>query len=177
MASIDQRGRGHTAIRIGLIKAWGDREQWPSSLKRRLEEFDVERATRFVADALWVRWADQQHARRQAGRPGIPRVTDSRRALFDEWSSMLDSDPAGDQAQALLSRWEALLDVETNGHEDIKTDVAAWVQRRNGWQDGMKRYIASLYATDADTWSRVTDFIEQALACNTPGERRLHPAA
>lgn len=163
------------AVRTGMIKAWGDREHWPSSLKRRLEEFDVERATRFVADALWVRWAEQQDARRQAGRPGIPRVTDSRRALFDEWSTILDRDPAGEQAQALLARWEALLDVETNGDEDIKTDVAAWVQRRDAWPDGMKRYIASLYATDADTWSRVTDFIEQALACKTCGDGPLHP--
>ena len=165
------------AVRTGMIKAWGDREHWPSSLRHRMEEFDVERATRFVADALWVRWADQQDARRQTGRAGIPRVTDSRRALFDEWSSMLGSDPAGEQAQALLARWEALLDRETNGDEDIKTDIAAWVQRRDAWPDGMKRYIASLYATDTDNWSRVTDFIEQALACKTSGGRPLHPGA
>ena len=165
------------AVRTGMIKAWGDREHWPSSLKQRLEDFDVERATRFVAEALWVRWADQQDARRQAGRPGIPRVTDSRRALFDEWSSLLESDPSGEQAQALLARWETLLDVETNGDEDIKTDVAAWVRRRDAWPDGMKRYIASLYETDAETWSRVTDFIEQALACKTSGGRPLHPGA
>jgi DNA-binding transcriptional MerR regulator len=165
------------AVRTGMIKAWGDREHWPSSLKRRMEEFDVERATRFVADALWVRWADQQDAWRQTGNPGVPRVTDSRRALFDEWSSMLGGDPAGARAQALLARWEALLDVETDGDDTIKADITAWVRCRDAWPDGMKRYIASLYATDAETWSRVTDFIEQALACKTSGDRPSHPGA
>ena len=99
----------------------------------------------------------------------------------DSWilwiTPLLESDPSGEQAQALLARWETLLDVETNGDEDIKTDVAAWVRRRDAWPDGMKRYIASLYATDAETWSRVTDFIEQALACKTSGDRPLHPGA
>jgi DNA-binding transcriptional MerR regulator len=158
------------SVRTGMIKAWADREHWPSSLKRRIEEFDIERATRFVADALWVRWADEQDARRQRGGSGIPRVTDSRRALFDEWRAMLDGDPASEQAQALVERWQTLLDVESNGDEEIKTDLAAFVQSRHQWPDGMRRYIASLYAADEATWSRVTDFIERALAYRTSGE-------
>ena len=28
-------------------------------------------------------------------------------------------------------------------------------------KDGMKRYIASLYEMDVDTWQRVTDFIDR----------------
>ena len=165
------------AVRTGLIRAWADREHWPSSLKRRMEEFDVERATRFIADALWVRWADQQDATRHRGGPGIPRVTDSRRALFDEWATLLDRRPGSDQVQALLTRWQALLDVETAGDETITSDHAALVQRRHLWPAGLRRYIASLYDTDADTWSRVTDFIEQALAYRTSGDRPSHPDA
>ena len=165
------------AIRTGMIRAWADREHWPPSLKRRMEEFDVERATRFIADALWVRWADQQDATRQRGGPGVPSVTDSRRALFDEWRLILDRDPASDEAQSLLTRWQTLLAVETNGDEEIKADLTAFVQRRYSWPAGMRRYIASLYATDADTWLRVTDFIEQALACKTSGDRPSHPGA
>jgi DNA-binding transcriptional MerR regulator len=163
------------AERTGMIRAWSDREHWPSSLKRRMDEFDVERATRFIAEALWVRWADEHDARRQRGGEGLPRVTDSRRALFDQWRSILDRDPASDQAQALLDRWQALLDIESNGDEAIKADHTALVQRRHLWPAGMRRYIASLYAADTDTWSRVTDFIEQALAYRTSGERPLHP--
>jgi hypothetical protein len=58
-----------------------------------------------------------------------------------------------------------LLDSESEGDADIKADHAALVQRRQTWPAGMRRYIASLYATDTDTWSRVADFIEQARVC------------
>ena len=163
-------------VRTAMIKAWADKDNWPPALRQRLEELGVERATRFIAEAIWVRWADQQDARRQRGGPGLPRVTESRRALFDEWKTMLDRDPSSPQAQALLGRWDALLDVETDGDDEIKADHAAFVQRRHSGPAGMRRYIASLYATDTDTWSRVTDFIEQALACKTSGEGPSHPA-
>ncbi len=163
------------AVRTGMITAWADREHWPSSLQRRIEEFDVERATRFIADALWVRWADEQDARRQRGGAGLPRVSDSRRALFDEWATLLDRNPGSDEAQRLLVRWQTLLDVESNGDEEIKADYAASVQRRESWPTGMRRYIASLYDTDAVTWSRVADFIEQAIAYKTSGERPSPP--
>jgi MerR family transcriptional regulator, thiopeptide resistance regulator len=162
-------------VRTGMIKAWADREHWPSSLKHRIEEFDIERATRFIADALWARWADQQDAARQTGGPGVPRVSDSRRALFDEWTFLLDRDPGSEPVQSLLARWERLLDVETEGDQAIKTDIADFVRRRQSWPAGMRRYMASLYATDLDTWSRVTDFIEQALAYKTSGESPSRP--
>lgn len=164
-------------VRTGTIKAWADRDHWPSSMKQRMQEFDVERATRFIADALWVRWADQQDATSQRGGAGVPRVSDSRRALFDEWVSLLTRDPGSDHAQELLTRWQTLLNVETNGDEEIKADVAGFVQRRQSWPAGMRRYIASLYGTDVDTWSRVTDFIEQALAYKTSDETPSRPGA
>jgi DNA-binding transcriptional MerR regulator len=162
-------------VRTGLMKAWADREHWPPSLKRRMEAFDVERASRFIADAVWVRWSDEQDARRQRGGPGVPRVTDSRRALFQEWQAILETDPAGDEAQAVLARWQALLDVETDGDEDMKADYLSSLRRRPSWPAGMRRYFASLYGTDTDTWSRVMDFIEQALACTTSGDGLLLP--
>jgi len=165
------------AVRTGLIRAWADREHWPPSLKRRLEEFDVERATRFIAEALWVRWANEQDVRAQRGGPGLPRVTDSRRALFDEWTSLLGSDPGSDRVQALFARWRALLDVETNGDEKIKADHEAWLQRRHTWPAGMRRYFASLYATDSETWLRVADFIDQARAYTTSGGTPSPPSA
>jgi len=165
------------AVRTGLIKAWADREHWPASLKRRLEEFDVERATRFIADALWVRWADQQDATRRRGGPGVPRVSDSRRALFDEWATLLESDPRSQRAQELLTRWQSLLDVETNGDEEIKAHTVAFVRRRQSWPAGMQRYMASLYDSDVDRWSRVNEFIEQALAYRTSDGRPSHPDA
>jgi DNA-binding transcriptional MerR regulator len=175
--TLTKEGASTPAIRTGMIKAWADREQWPPSLKRRMQEFDIERANAFIAEALWVRWANEQDARRRQGGPGIPRATDSRRALFDQWRAILDADPASGEAQALLERWQTLLEVESNGDEEVKADMAASMQRRHSWPPGMRRYIASLYDTDAETWLRVTDFIERALACKRSGETPSPPGA
>ena len=80
-------------------------------------------------------------------------------------------------AQELLARWQTLLDVESGGDEAIKADYAGLVQRRQSWPAGMRRYIASLYDTDVDTWSKVVDVIEQTLAYKTSGERPSRPGA
>ncbi|HLG57652.1 MAG TPA: MerR family transcriptional regulator [Vicinamibacterales bacterium] len=150
------------AIRTGLMKAWADREHWPPALRRRMAEFNIERATEFVNETLWVRWDREREARAHAGAQGMPSVTESRRALFREWAAALDVDPGSPQAQTLAARWRALLDAETHGDEEIKAEVLGFFRRRRQWPAGMKRYVASLYGMDAQTWERVTDLIERA---------------
>jgi MerR family transcriptional regulator, thiopeptide resistance regulator len=149
------------AIRTGLFKAWADREHWPAALKRRIAEFNVERATEFVNDALWIRW---DREREERGRKGeVPmRASPSRRALFHEWKQLVGSDPTGPAAQALAARWRDLLDLESGGDEEIKSDVRRAFRSRQVWPTGMKRYWASLYETDLETWDQVTEFIERA---------------
>jgi DNA-binding transcriptional MerR regulator len=156
------------AIRTGLIKAWADKEHWPASLKRRVAECDVERATRFIGEALWERWEAERLERERSGAPAPPRVTESRRALYREWLGILGSDPSGQEAQALAARWRALLDAQTGGDEETKREVLEGFSRRREWPDGMKRYMASLYEMDVDTWQRVTDFIERAALTPRP---------
>jgi DNA-binding transcriptional MerR regulator len=150
------------AIRSGLIKAWADREHWPASLKRRVAEYDIERATRFMGEVLWERWEAERLERERAGAPAPPHVSESQRALFREWSAILGADPGCPEAQALVSRWRALMDAQTGGDEEIKREMLEAFSRRRQWPNGMRRYIASLYDVDVDTWQRVTDFIERA---------------
>jgi hypothetical protein len=126
----------------------------------------VDRATRFIGEALWERWENERLEKQRAGDPAPPRVTESRRALYRDCSDLLGSDPASQQAQAIVIRWRALVDAETGGDEDIKRDVLDALARRHQWPDGMKRYTASLYELDVDTWQRVTDFIERAAAAS-----------
>ena len=59
-------------------------------------------------------------------------------------------------------RWRALIDSETLGDEELKRDALDAFSRRREWPSGMRRYIASLYELDVETWQRVTDFIERA---------------
>ena len=149
------------AIRTGLIKAWADREHWPAALKRRLVEFDVERTTEFINEALWLRY-DREREQRARDGEAPPRASPSRRALFHEWKQLVESDPSGPEVRTLAARWRDLLDQESGGNEEIKADVMRAFRRRHVWPTGMKRYWASLYETDVDTWDRVAEFIDQA---------------
>jgi MerR family transcriptional regulator, thiopeptide resistance regulator len=149
------------AVRTGMMRAWVDREHWPSVLKRRLAEFNIERATEFVNDALWIRWDREREERARKGEVP-PRASPSRRALFHQWKDLLGTDPSGPAAQVLAARWRALMDEETGGDEEMKADLKRTFRSRQAWPRGLKRYFASLYETDLDTWDQVTDFIEQA---------------
>jgi DNA-binding transcriptional MerR regulator len=155
------QGQPAGAIRTGLMKAWADREHWPVAMKRRLAEFDIERATEFVNDALWIRWDREREERARAGEVP-PRASPSRRALFHDWKRLLGSDPHGPAAQSMVARWRALLDEESGGDEQIKADVLRAFRSGQVWPVGMKRYWASLYETDLETWDLVTKFIERA---------------
>jgi hypothetical protein len=145
-----------------LIKAWADRDQWPASLKCRVAEYDIERANRFTGEALWERWEAGRLERERAGAPAPAHVSQSRRALFRDCSTILRSNPASPEAQAVVSRWRALLEAETGGDEEVKRDMLDAFARRRQWPSGMRRYTASLYEMDVDTWQEVTDFIERA---------------
>jgi len=149
------------AVRTGLMKAWVDREHWPASLRRRLAEFDVERATEFVNNALWIRWDREREERAQRGEVA-PRASPSRRALFQDWTRLVGTDPRGPAAQSLAVRWRDLLNYETGGDEEMKADIRRAFRSRQAWPIGMKRYFASLYETDLVTWDQVTDFMERA---------------
>ena len=50
----------------------------------------------------------------------------------------------------------------TGGDEELKNDIRRAFLKRQAWPQGMKRYFASLYEADLETWDRVTEFIEQA---------------
>ena len=160
--SIVQGASPQPAVRTGLIKAWADREHWPTALKRRAAEYDIERATRFIGEALWERWEAERLERERANTPAPHRASESRRTLFRDCTSILDSEPTSPEAQSLVARWRALVEAETLGDEELKRDALDALSRRHEWPDGMKRYIASLYELDVDTWQRVTDFIERA---------------
>jgi DNA-binding transcriptional MerR regulator len=149
------------AIRTGLVRAWIDREHWPPSLKRRLVEFDVERVTEFVNEALWIRWDREREDRARKGEVP-PRASPSRRALFREWASLVGTDPHAPAAQSLAVQWRELLERETGGDDELKADMRRAFRGRQAWPTGMKRYFASLYEADLETWDQVTDFIERA---------------
>jgi hypothetical protein len=145
------------SIRTGLRKAWADRDHWPPSLKRRIAEFDMERATQFVNEALWIRWDAERETQRCEGTVPPPRVSESRRALFRDAAAILGADPSSEAAQT-----RAIVDAESGGDEETKTEMLKGFRSRKSWPAGLKRYWASTYEMDADLWEKVTAFIDRA---------------
>jgi hypothetical protein len=57
-----------------------------------------------LGEALWERWEAERLERERSGAPAPPRVSESQRRLFREWSAILGSDPSSPEAQALVAQ-------------------------------------------------------------------------
>jgi DNA-binding transcriptional MerR regulator len=151
-----------SGVRAGLVSAWADREHWPPVLKRKIAEFDIEQATRFINQVLWVRWDAEREAQQQAGTSAPPRISERRRVLYRDCLAIVDQSPTSQAAEAIVARWRTIVDDEAGGDEDTKAAMLQAFKGRSSWPAGLKRYWASLYDMDATTWERVADFIERA---------------
>jgi len=160
--ALDKAETATGAIRTGLRKAWADREHWPESMRARLTELRVDRATRFVNTVLWERWEAERLERERHGQAAPARVSDARIELYRDCSAAVSEDPAGVLAQRLVTRWQAILHAECGGDaETIDQQIAAW-RGRHTWTPAMLRYISSCYAMDAGPWLHAADFLERA---------------
>jgi len=149
-------------MRTGLHRAWADRDHWPPVLKRKIAEFNIERAVRFINEVLWIRWDAQREALSHTGTSAPPRVGEHRRTLYRDCTAILGESPAGPSAQAILARWRAIVEEEAGGDDQARAAMLNAFRGRTTWPAGLKRYWASLYDMDAETWERVADFIERA---------------
>ena len=149
-------------MRTGLHRAWADREHWPPVLKRKIAEFNIEQATRFINEVLWIRWDAEREAVARTTTSAPPRVGEHRRALYRDCAAILGESPAGPSAQAVLARWRAIVEEEAGGDDQTRAGMLKAFRGRATWPAGLKRYWASLYDMDAETWERVADFIERA---------------
>lgn len=161
-----------SGVRAGLAKAWADREHWPPGLKRKITEFSIEQAVRFINEAIWVRWDAEREATQRAGTLAPPRVSERRRLLYRDCAGILGESPSGQPAQSIVERWHAIVDDEADGDEEAKATMLKSFSGRRSWPPAFKRYWASLYDMDATTWERVADFIERAHAVSGPSGPR-----
>src|SRR5262249_53229141 len=107
-------------------------------------------------------WARYEAKREKLADPA-PRAPDraspSRFALFHEIRDALDRDPSGASAQPLAARWDALIEAEAAGNPETIAALKKISAQGASWPDGARRYVASLYDTDVDTWERVIKFV------------------
>jgi len=114
---------------------------------------------RFVGESSWNRW-EARRAELASPAPRPPdRASPSRLALFHEIREALDRDPSGSSAEPLVVRWNALLEAEAEGNPETIAAMRKISATRTKWPDGARRYVASLYDTDVDTWERVMRFL------------------
>ena len=90
------------------------------------------------------------------------RVTERKRAIFHRCAGLLDEDPSSASVQAAVREWNAMIAAEIGDDPETIAAVAQGWKRRAMWPDGVKQWVASLYETDAETWTRVADLIDRA---------------
>ena len=160
--ALDKAEATSGAVRTGLRKAWADRAQWPAWMQARLAEHRVDRAMRFINTVLWERWEAERLERERSGHAAPARVSDARIGLYRDCAAAVAENPGGEVAQRLVRRWQTILEAECGGdRETMRELIAAW-RSRAIWTPAMRRYMASCYAMDADTWQHAADFLESA---------------
>jgi hypothetical protein len=155
---------GDRAVQFGLWRALVNHPSWPAALKQRLAPLDVDKITRFVNEAVCVKYETQRQQHGTSVPRAPDRVNESRRVLFGEIEAFIGEDPRSERVRPLIVRWNELLEEEVGGDPTLKSLTRETMARRRSWPTGVRRYIASLYDRDFETWDTVMDFIERANA-------------
>jgi DNA-binding transcriptional MerR regulator len=103
---------------------------------------------RFVGEASWDRF-EAKRRNLAVDRPP-DRAPASALALFREIAAALDAGAAVENSRQLIARCRDVVAPET---------IDAW-RRRASWPSGLRRYVASCYVMEPDTWERVVAFME-----------------
>ena len=170
--------RAHTGdpeVQTDSPTAWMDREHWPPVMKQRMAEFRVEECTAFIkmaamssrkqyfSEKAWAKLVKLRENETDHSRMWQARVD-----LFADIEKALLRDPAGGIAQALVARWRAQLDEASGGDPEIKTALLrGWTNRRH-WPPSVRWQVEALHMMSFDRFERCADFLDRAVAFNTP---------
>jgi MerR family transcriptional regulator, thiopeptide resistance regulator len=145
------------AFRAGLWRAWHDFHTWPDSLKQPVAEFDFVALWKYIAEVSWARVGPDGTLPDADPRRARDRVSASKISLFRDIAASLDSDP--ERTRELIGQWRALVDFESGGDPDTKAALSKSFVNHRKWPAGFQRYIASLYDTTVETWTRVANVL------------------
>jgi MerR family transcriptional regulator, thiopeptide resistance regulator len=151
--------------------AWMDREHWPASMKRRIEECNLENVNEFMRQAVLSSrkkyfskeaWDKLVEIRKDPAR--ISAIWQSRVDLFREIESSLREDPASEKVKALAVRWRAYLDVASGGDPGVKAGLMnVWADRKN-WTAALRWLEETLSMVTAERFDTAADFLDKAVA-------------
>jgi DNA-binding transcriptional MerR regulator len=144
---------GDAGIHSGLIKAWNDRQYWPTEVQSRFAGFDLDRISQFIAGAfaayrkkhygeiVWVADLD-----------GFTLAEKQRFALAMvdlsfKIAESLAEDPSGETGQALAARWMEVIESRTGGSPNLKSppgSYESWLRWMDSWPPSIHKKIRSL---------------------------------
>jgi DNA-binding transcriptional MerR regulator len=157
---------GDPEARMCAPAAWLDRANWPASLNKRFEEFQLDEFTRFLSRAAVAArkryFSDDVWAKLDVR--NFTSYWQERTDLFAEIEASLDEDPAGATGQRLAAKWQAHLDSIGGGDPEVKTALAkTWSDRRN-WRATLLYREEALSRMEGERFERAAAFLDRALA-------------
>jgi hypothetical protein len=148
-----------------------DREHWPTFMKRRIAEFNLEEVTKYIQQAVlssrkkyfteqgWAKFVEIRKDPRQ-----ISDIWQSRLDLFCEVESYLGEDPASEKAQALAVRWTAHMDGASCGNPELKAGLRkTWADRRQNWTATVRYLEETLSGVAGERFDQVAAFIDKVM--------------
>jgi DNA-binding transcriptional MerR regulator len=127
---------------------------------------------RFVAESGWVRAEARRRAVASPTARAPDRVAPSKLELFRDIEAALDRDLDEETSRSLVARWDAMVREETGDDADTIARIRkAWANWHR-YPEGMRRYVASLYASEPAVLERVVEFIQRT---RDIGSVRLQP--
>ena len=148
---------GDFAFRAGLWRAWYEFHAWPDSLKEPVQAFDFVALWKFIAEVSWARVGPDGALLDAPPGRARDRVSASKISVFREIAASLDADP--DRTRELIEKWRAIVDFETGGDTEMKAALSRALIDHRKWPAGYQRYVASLYDTDVETWTKVANLL------------------
>jgi len=170
----DRSTGGDPEVKVGAVKAWEDRKNWPAWQKQIMGPYNHDKIAEFIgkafvgpiaryfSDAAWRKWVERQE---QSTPESRQRSAQLQRDLFREFEAMIGKDPAGKKARALAARWIRFFKTESGGDQEIRAAWKKfWTDRRN-WPDTLNKRVVSGMRVSPETFDKVADLIDKTLAC------------
>ncbi len=151
---------GDPDVKSGMLKAWGDRANWPEPMRKFLTEYQVESLSAFIAKAITggSRHYYSDEAWQKLGERQKSGLKEEWRALYLEVEAALNEDPAGEKAQSLAARWMEQVEKDSGGDPAVRAGMEkAWADRAN-WPPPMRQFLLD------HNVEKLAEFVGTALA-------------
>jgi DNA-binding transcriptional MerR regulator len=162
---VDDSG-GDPKVHAGLLKAWRDRQYWPTAMQDQFSEFSLDEISDFIAGAF-AAYRKAHYGEIVSARDLDVFSNEEKQCfplasidLYFKIEESLDEEAGGNAAQALAARWMELIECRTGGKILFKEPgrYESYFRWMEGWPPEIHQRIRRL------NMERIEEFILQAIA-------------